>query len=426
VTALLPWLTDEADRLVVVGVLNVTPDSFSDGGRYDHLDAALAHGVDMVRDGAQLVDVGGESTRPGADRVDAATEVLRVLPVIRGLTAAGVPTSIDTTRAEVAAAALAAGAAVVNDVSGGLADPDMAKVVAEAGCPWVLMHWRGHSARMHQLAVYEDVVTEVRDELRQRVDAAVTSGVAAEKIIVDPGLGFAKTAEHNWRLCANLDQIIALGLPVLVGASRKSYLGSLLADANGVPRPTAEREAATITTSILAAQAGAWGVRVHDVLGTVDALKVLRATRDASTRDADASVAWGPTHPAEHGRGSTDRITLNGLRFRGYHGVYDFEREHGQEFLIDAELELDLAPAAATDNVADTVHYGELAARIAAIVTGQPVRLIEALAERIARACLEADRVTAATVTVHKPQAPLFDPDSPHGFRGVSVTVRRP
>ncbi len=198
VTQLLPWLTDEADHPVVVGVLNVTPDSFSDGGRYNDLDAALAHGVDMVRDGADLVDVGGESTRPGADRVDAGTEVARVLPVIQGLAAAGVPMSIDTTRAEVAAAALAAGVAVVNDVSGGLADPDMAKVVAEAGCPWVLMHWRGHSARMQQLADYVDVVTEVRDELRQRVDAAMSAGVAPEKIIVDPGLGFAKTAEHNW------------------------------------------------------------------------------------------------------------------------------------------------------------------------------------------------------------------------------------
>jgi dihydropteroate synthase len=423
---LLPWLTDEADHLVVVGVLNVTPDSFSDGGRYNDLDAALAHGVDMVRDGADFVDVGGESTRPGADRVDASTEVARVLPVIRGLAAAGVPTSIDTTRAEVAAAALAAGAAVVNDVSGGLADPDMAKVVAEAGCPWVLMHWRGHSARMQQLADYADVVTEVRDELRQRVDAAVAAGVVPENIIVDPGLGFAKTADHNWQLCANLDQIIALGFPVLVGASRKSYLGSLLADPDGVPRPIAEREAATIATSILAAQAGAWGVRVHDVLGTVDALKVLRATRDASRRDANPSLATSPSHPVERPRRSTDRITLTGLRFRGYHGVYDFEREHGQDFLVDVELELDLAPAAATDHVGDTVHYGELAARIAVIVTGPRARLIEALAERIARACLEADRVTAATVTVHKPQAPLFDPDSPHGFRDVSVTVRRP
>ena len=266
----------------MLGVLNVTPDSFSDGGRYADLDAAVAHGVRMHTEGASFVDVGGESTRPGAERVDAATETARVLPVISALTAAGVPTSIDTTRAEVAAAALAAGAAVVNDVSGGLADPDMARVVADAGCGWILMHWRGHSRTMQQLAVYDDVVAEVRDELRQRADAALAAGVAADRIVLDPGLGFAKTAEHNWRLQAHLDEIIGLGYPVLVGASRKSYLGRLLADADGEPRPVDEREAATVAVTVLAAVAGAWGVRVHDVRGSVDALKVWRATEDAT------------------------------------------------------------------------------------------------------------------------------------------------
>jgi dihydropteroate synthase len=170
---------------------------------------------------------------------------------------------------------------VVNDVSGGLADPDMAKVVAEAGCPWVLMHWRGHSRHMQQLATYVDVVKEVRDELRERADAATAAGVDPGRIIVDPGLGFAKTAEHNWRLSAHLHVIVALGFPVLVGASRKSYLGALLAGGDGQPRSTDGREAATIATSVLAVQAGAWGVRVHDVRGTVDALKVLRATEAA-------------------------------------------------------------------------------------------------------------------------------------------------
>jgi dihydropteroate synthase len=263
---------------IVMGVLNVTPDSFSDGGRYASRDAAVTHGIEMLRDGADLIDVGGESTRPGADRVDAATEVSRVLPVIRELAAAGVPMSIDTTRAEVAATALDAGVSVVNDVSGGLADPDMARVVGDAGCPWVLMHWRGHSRGMQKLAVYDDVVKDVREELRQQADAALARGVAPDKIILDPGLGFAKTPQHNWRLSAHLDDIIALGFPVLIGASRKSYLGALLAGADGEPRPTDQREAATIATSILAVQAGAWGVRVHDVLGTVDALKVLQAT----------------------------------------------------------------------------------------------------------------------------------------------------
>jgi len=263
---------------VVMGVLNVTPDSFSDGGRYASLDAAVAHGVEMYAQGANIVDIGGESTRPGADRVDAATERARVLPVIRELAAAGVPMSIDTTRAAVADAALSAGATVVNDVSGGLADPEMARVVAAAGCPWVLMHWRGHSARMRDLAAYHDVVKEVCAELRDRIDDAVAAGVAAEKIVVDPGLGFAKTPEHNWLLTIHLDQVIALGHPVLIGASRKSYLGTLLADRDGTPRPVDEREAATLATSVLAVAAGAWGVRVHDVRSSVDAIKVWRAS----------------------------------------------------------------------------------------------------------------------------------------------------
>ncbi|MFC0007954.1 dihydropteroate synthase [Micromonospora siamensis] len=263
---------------VVMGVLNVTPDSFSDGGRYADLDAAVAHGVRLRAEGAGLVDVGGESTRPGADRVDAETEAARVLPVIRELRAAGVPVSIDTSRARVAEAALAAGADVVNDVSGGLADPDMARVVRDAGCPWVLMHWRGHSRGMRELASYTDVVADVRDELAQRVDEALRAGVSADRIIVDPGLGFAKTAAHNWELSARLPELLTLGFPLLFGASRKSYLGRLLAGPDGEPRPTAGRETATAATSLLAVAAGAWGVRVHDVRGTVDALAVWAAT----------------------------------------------------------------------------------------------------------------------------------------------------
>jgi dihydropteroate synthase len=270
-----------ADAPVIVGVLNVTPDSFSDGGRYTDIDAAVAHGIEMRTDGAALVDVGGESTRPGADRVDADTEQRRVIPVIRELAAAGVPVSIDTTRASVAAAALAAGAVVVNDVSGGLADPGMVGVVAAAGCPLILMHWRGHSRHMRELAEYTDVVKEVCAELGARVDAALAGGVAADRIVVDPGFGFAKTPEHNWRLTARLAQVVALGFPVLVGASRKSFLGSLLGDERG-PRPVGQREAATVATTVLAVAAGAWGVRVHDVRANADAIAVWRAMRAAS------------------------------------------------------------------------------------------------------------------------------------------------
>ncbi|WP_052311837.1 MULTISPECIES: dihydropteroate synthase [unclassified Actinoplanes] len=266
------------DHPVVMGVLNVTPDSFSDGGRYTDLDAAVEHGISLYAQGADIIDVGGESTRPGAERVDAATEAARVVPVIAALTAAGVPLSIDTTRAAVAEAALAAGAAVINDVSGGLADPGMAAVAAAAGCPWILMHWRGHSRDMQRLATYQDVVTEVRDELRARADAAVTAGVDPARIVLDPGLGFAKNAEHNWALSARLDVLVALGFPVLFAASRKTYLGRLLAGPDGTPRPVDGREAATLATSLLAVAAGAWGVRVHEVRETADALAVWRAT----------------------------------------------------------------------------------------------------------------------------------------------------
>jgi dihydropteroate synthase len=272
------------ERTVIMGVLNVTPDSFSDGGRYAGRGDAVAHGIALREDGADLVDIGGESTRPGAERVDTDTEIARVVPVVRELAAAGVPLSVDTTRAGVAAAALDAGAVAVNDVSGGLADPDMARVVADAGCPWVLMHWRGHSRTMRQLAVYADVVAEVRAELSARIDAALAAGVAAGQLVIDPGLGFAKTAEHNWALTRRLDRLVDLGYPLLFAASRKSYLGSLLAAPDGTPRPVAGREAATVATSVLAAAAGAWGVRVHDVRGTADALAVWRATGSPALR----------------------------------------------------------------------------------------------------------------------------------------------
>ena len=269
------------DRLRVLGVLNVTPDSFSDGGRYVDVDAAVGHGVRLHADGADLIDVGGESTRPGAQRVDAAEEIRRVLPVITGLTAAGVPTSIDTYRAAVAAAALEAGASVVNDVSGGLGDADMAAVVRAAGCPWILMHWRGHSATMQQLAHYGDVVTEVRDELCSRVDAALGAGVDRSALVIDPGLGFAKTAAHNWALLRALPQLVALGLPVLVAASRKSFLGALLADPDGTPRPVDEREDATTALTAYCALNGAWGVRVHEVRPAVDAARTIAAVSGA-------------------------------------------------------------------------------------------------------------------------------------------------
>lgn len=258
---------------LIMGVVNVTPDSFSDGGEWFTPEAAIAHGLELRAQGAHLLDVGGESTRPGAERPPVAEELRRVLPVVRALADAGAVVSIDTMRAEVAQAALAAGAAYVNDVSGGLADPEMAGVVAAAGVPFVVMHWRGHSVDMQRKAVYADVVGEVCVELTERVEALTAAGIARERLILDPGIGFAKTAAHNWELLRGLGQVVALGLPVLLGTSRKAFLGAV-GRAGGVPRPALERDVATAVTSAYAVSAGVWAVRVHDVVSTRDALDV--------------------------------------------------------------------------------------------------------------------------------------------------------
>ena len=262
----------------VMGVVNVTADSFSDGGRFLDPDRAVAHGVRLAEEGAHIIDVGGESTRPGATRIDSAVETARIEPVVKALASRGLLVSIDTMHARVAAAALEQGAGIVNDVSGGRADPDMARVVADAGVPWVLMHWRFVSATdPHQVPGYADVVADVRTELLAAVDAAVAAGVAPEQLIIDPGLGFAKSGEHNWALLRALPEFVATGLPVLVGASRKRFLGTLLAGPDGVPRSPDGREVATAVVSALAATHDAWGVRVHDVAASVDAIKVVEA-----------------------------------------------------------------------------------------------------------------------------------------------------
>ncbi len=262
-------------RTLVMGVLNVTPDSFSDGGRFVEPGTAVAHGRGMTADGADLVDVGGESTRPGATRPSGAEELARVLPVVRDLTAAGTAVSVDTMRAGVARAAVRAGAVLVNDVSGGLADPSMLETVAELGVPVVLMHWRGHSTVMGSLAVYDDVVAEVVDALAERAAAARSAGIAAGRVVLDPGLGFAKDADHDWALLAGLDAVGALGHPVLVGGSRKRFLGALLTDpVTGVARPSAGRDDATTALTAVLALRGVWGVRVHAVRPSADAVRV--------------------------------------------------------------------------------------------------------------------------------------------------------
>ena len=257
-------------RPAIMGILNVTPDSFSDGGLYTNLGDAIAHAVAMTKAGANIIDVGGESTRPGAQRLPVEEEKTRVLPIIKELNARDILVSIDTMNASTAAAAVELGAVLINDVSGGLADRGMGRVVAESKVDYIAMHWRGHSDTMDSAAVYNDVVRTVRDELKHRIAELIVNGVHPNRIILDPGLGFAKTSAHNWQLLGRLRELENLGHRVLIGASRKRFLAPLVPDG----APTSDRDLATATISALAAESGAWGVRVHDVASTVDALRV--------------------------------------------------------------------------------------------------------------------------------------------------------
>lgn len=266
---------------IVMGIVNVTPDSFSDGGRYLDADAAVAHGLRLRAQGAHILDVGGESTRPGADRVSPAVERDRVVPVVSALVAAGCAVSVDTMNASTALAAVEAGARIVNDVSGGLADPEMLAAVAATDADIVLGHWRGPSADMYARAEYGDVVSDLLGELSRRVEAAATAGIAPSRLIVDPGIGFGKRGEQNWAALRGTSRLAGLGPRVLIGTSRKRFLAETLAGADGEGDAAdvgeRRRDLATAITSVLAAQAGAWGVRVHDVAATVDALRIADA-----------------------------------------------------------------------------------------------------------------------------------------------------
>lgn len=257
-----------------MGILNVTPDSFSDGGQFAAPAAAIAHGRDLAAQGAHLVDVGGESTRPGATRITAEDEMARVLPVVEALAADGIAVSVDTMRAEVAAEAVRAGATLVNDVSGGLADPQMLAVVADLGCDYVAMHWRAHSATMQDEARYDDVVAEVTAELVARRDAALAAGIDADRLVLDPGIGFSKTWDQNWTLLTHLDVVTALGHRVLVGASRKRFLGEALGG-----RDPVGRDAATAAISAWCGLHGVWAVRTHEVVSQLDAIAVAERLR---------------------------------------------------------------------------------------------------------------------------------------------------
>ncbi|WP_228387871.1 MULTISPECIES: dihydropteroate synthase [unclassified Nocardioides] len=272
---MLPPDLRDLTRPAVMGIVNVTPDSFSDGGRYVEPEAAVAHGRRLLAEGADLLDIGGESTRPGSTRPLVSEELSRVVPVISELAAAGAVVSVDTMRAEVAAAAIEAGAVVVNDVSGGLADPEILDVVAATGATYVAMHWRAHSHHMNDFARYDGpggVVAAVREELSQRVAAIRAAGVRDEQVVLDPGLGFAKVGEHNWELLRDLSWLRDLGFPVLIGASRKTFLGRLLADRDGEPRPVGEREYANVAITLHCARQQVWCVRVHEVRASRDAL----------------------------------------------------------------------------------------------------------------------------------------------------------
>jgi dihydropteroate synthase len=282
-----PMQLPDAGRTLVLGVLNVTPDSFSDGRPEMTRADAVRRGLALWHDGADLVDIGGESTRPGSARTPVHDELQRVVPVVAELANAGVRVSIDTVRREVAEAAVAAGASLINDVSGGRADPSLLRLVAECGLPYVIMHSRGPSIDMKDRALYGDVVEDVVRELRERMDSAVAAGVDPEQVIVDPGLGFAKSASHNWQILANLEELSALGRPVLVGASRKSFLGGSPVGPASLLRPVSDRDGLTAALTAILAVAGVWAVRVHDVCRSVEAVQVAAAMKSARLDRSD-------------------------------------------------------------------------------------------------------------------------------------------
>lgn len=396
----------------VMGILNVTPDSFSDGGRFLDQDLALARGREMATEGADIIDVGGESTRPGADPVSAAEELARVVPVIRALAAeVEVPISVDTTKAAVAKAALEAGAAIVNDVSALRADAGMASVVADSGAGVVLMHMLGEPRTMQADPRYADVVGEVAEALARWAAGAEAAGIGHQQIVIDPGIGFGKTPQHNLALLADLRRLGAgrarapagsapRAYPVLVGPSRKSFIGATLGLGVG------ERRGATAAAVAWSVAQGAAAVRVHDVAEMVRVVRMTEAIRQAAC--PERSSAGG------------DKVVIEGLRVFGHHGVKPAEQQEGQEFVIDLEAYLDLRPAGLGDELALTLDYSALARRAAGIVAGERYDLIEALAERLAAAMLEDARVRRAVVRVGKPEAAAR-----HGAASFAVEIER-
>lgn len=395
-----------------MGVINVTPDSFSDGAQLQNLEQAVARGLALKKAGASVVDVGGESTRPGAELVGALEEQQRAIPVVEALASAGVTVSIDTIRADTARAAVLAGASFVNDVSGGTYDAQMYETVAELsrehGTKYIIGHWRGVPDLGHSRSDYKNVVAEVCEALKKQAQAAILAGLPANKILLDPGLGFDKNAEQSWQILREIEQLKALGFPVCVGVSRKRMLGEIVFDTTGSAGEFSDRDLPTSTVTALAAREGIELVRVHDVLGSAQALEVVRLWGDQSKAKPQPETQ------------RSDVIKLTGLEVFAHHGVFDFERKNGQRFLIDIEIFTDLVPAISGDALAETVHYGELAEKVVQEVERDPVDLIETLADRVAQVALTFKATNEVRVTVHKPDAPIEAK-----FDDVSVSITR-
>lgn len=354
-----------ANRTLIMGVLNVTPDSFSDGGRFLDTAAAIEHGMRMAEQGADIIDIGGESTRPGAARVTPEEEQLRVVPVIASLTRNGIAVSIDTMNAATAMLAVENGATYVNDVSGGLADYFMAKAVSATGATFIASHWRGQSATMDKQAIYKDAPSDITRELNQRVEDLLADGIAPDRLILDPGLGFAKTEAHNWQMLGRLDELMALGYPLLIGASRKRFLSALLPDDASLD----DRDNASVAVSVLAANAGAWGVRVHDVARTHAALRVLDSwNRGAERPDTVVEGIFLAERQASRARTEALAEEINQLTF-------------------DFDAELAIARELAVEEVTRTTIAGRVRDEI---VHEAAVAAEAALAEELAQSELNA------------------------------------
>ncbi|MCO8190600.1 dihydropteroate synthase [Tropheryma whipplei] len=431
----------------VMGILNITDDSFSDGGLFLDPSAAITQGRKLFAEGASIIDVGGESTRPGAERISVEEEKKRVLPVVRELLSEGIHVSLDTMNADTAKEGLSMGVAIINDVSAGKADPDMLRVIADAGCKYIAMHWRGHSMFMDSLAHYDDVVSDVLRELKFDIERITAAGVKSDQIILDPGFGFSKTSDHNWQLFRNLDCFVKLGFPVLIGLSRKRFLSRVFKGHDFSPKDSKNvggldnREilARDLPSGILSAIAitrGAWGVRVHDVASAHTALRTLQLAQYGSVYQAHKRAANTGIDTAIPGQGNTDDTTassnhtnnsetgaslksgvsqvrnmiappvikIRSLRVYAYHGVYRSERDYGQQFIIDADIQLKHFPE---DKIDSTLDYDSLTGKFVQYATASSVNLIETLADHLAKIAVLDPMVEWVSLSITKPNPPL-------------------